>query len=74
MHKEIPSPDKLELEKWQANPTTMRVWRKLCSSFKPYKALRTCPLDKVEFHRGQAEILDELRKYFDADKENIDNG
>lgn len=59
--------DKPSLEKWQLNPTTMLVWQKLQASWE-VQAWRSCEHEKIEYWRGVADLMDELRKIFEAPK------
>ena len=57
-------PNKGELQAWQHNPVTMEIWQRLSSSYNPAQGLRNCAAEKIEYYRGQADILDELAKIF----------
>jgi hypothetical protein len=64
MRKEIQL-EKPLLEKWQLNPTTMQVWHKLSSHYRPLQNLRQCEPHKVEYYRAQADMMEELAKLFE---------
>lgn len=56
--------DKVVLEKWKHNPTTIQIWERLKKLYQT-NAWRVCDLDKIEYHRGQAAMMEELEKFFD---------
>lgn len=47
---------------WRKHPVTKTVYHKLYARCNPMAALRNCPADKIEYYRGQADLLDMLRQ------------
>ena len=62
-------PDKDLMAGWKRNPVTQQVYLNLCSYLAPAQAWRNCPLDKLEYYRGQQDIMDELAKVFEIKSE-----
>ena len=58
--------DKADLQRWRNHSITRVIWARLLEHYNP-QAWRSCDIEKIEYHRGQAEIMDELEKLF-ADK------
>ena len=57
--------DKDELSAWQHKQISQKIWRLINDRHQPLEALLTCSPEKVEFHRGKAEILRDLSGFFE---------
>lgn len=51
----------------------MQVWQRLCSLYKPYNNLRTCEVEKIEYYRAQADMMEDLKRIFDGDQKTSAN-
>jgi len=59
-------PDKDLLDSWRRNLVTQQIWKRLSNSYNPVQGLRDCSIEKIEYYRGQLDMLDELSKLFTA--------
>lgn len=53
-----------ELSVWRSRPETKVIWNCLQEYYNTYQSLRTCEVDDVKYHRGIADVMDDLRKIF----------
>ena len=59
--------DKDLLVEWGQYQVTRLVWKKLLQDYNPWAALLTCSKEDLGKYQGQAEILEVLKSYFEAE-------
>lgn len=57
-------PDADLMDEWKKLEVTKRIWDYFQRSYDTVEGLRTCDASKIEYHRGQADIMDDLRRIF----------
>ena len=62
---EIPL-EKDQLQGWRARLETKEIWRVLSQHYQPYSSLRICDLEKVEYYRCMADMIDDLEEIFNG--------
>lgn len=62
-NKKADMPDKDLMHEWRKFEVTRRVWQYF-QKYDPIEGLRTCDVDKIQYFRGQADLMDDLRRIF----------
>jgi len=57
--------DPNDLSDWQHKQITNQIWKTILSEYRPLDNILTCSLEKVEYFRGQAEMLRYLSQFFE---------
>lgn len=55
--------DKDLMDSWRKHEITQQVW-KYFQKFDSVGGLRTCDTDKIQYYRGQADMMDDIKRIF----------